>query len=66
MDSTVWNEFQFREDDIIIGTYAKSGTTWTQQIIPILDFRPRRGDMNGLGIGDYFSLVLQGLQASHP
>lgn len=32
-DSTVWNDFRFRDDDIIIGTYAKSGTTWTQQII---------------------------------
>lgn len=32
-DSTVWNDFRFRDDDIIIGTYAKSGTTWTQQIV---------------------------------
>jgi aryl sulfotransferase len=33
MDSTYWNDFKFRDDDIIISTYAKSGTTWTQQII---------------------------------
>jgi aryl sulfotransferase len=26
-DSTIWNEFQFRDDDIVIATYAKSGTT---------------------------------------
>ena len=26
-DSTIWNDFKFRDDDIIIGTYAKSGTT---------------------------------------
>ena len=32
-DSTIWNDFAFRDDDIIIGTYAKSGTTWMQQII---------------------------------
>jgi aryl sulfotransferase len=38
MDSTVWNDFAFRHDDIIIGTYAKSGTTWTQQIVSQLIF----------------------------
>lgn len=32
-DSTIWNDLQFRDDDIIIATYAKSGTTWMQQII---------------------------------
>ncbi len=38
MDSTIWNEFKFRDDDIIIGTYAKAGTTWMQQIIGQLIF----------------------------
>ncbi len=32
-DSTAWNDFKFRDDDIIVATYAKSGTTWTQQIV---------------------------------
>ena len=32
-DSTVWNDFPFRSDDIIIATYSKSGTTWMQQIV---------------------------------
>ena len=33
MDSTRWNDFRFRDDDIVIATWAKSGTTWMQQII---------------------------------
>ncbi len=39
MDSTLWNDFAFRDDDIIIGTYAKAGTTWTQQIVGQLIFQ---------------------------
>lgn len=37
-DSTIWNDFRFRDDDIVISTYAKSGTTWVQQIIGQLLF----------------------------
>ncbi|NNE21194.1 MAG: sulfotransferase domain-containing protein [Rhizobiales bacterium] len=40
-DSTIWNDFQFRDDDIVIATYAKSGTTWMQQIIGQLLFDGR-------------------------
>lgn len=48
MDSTVWNDFRFRDDDIVIATYAKSGTTWLQQIVAQLVFR---GDIRG-AVGD--------------
>ncbi len=37
-DSTLWNDFPFRDDDIIISTWAKSGTTWVQQILAQLIF----------------------------
>lgn len=42
-DSTVWNDFKFRDDDIIIATYAKSGTTWMQQIVAQLIFKGAKG-----------------------
>jgi len=37
-DSTAWNDLRFRDDDIVIATYGKSGTTWTQQIVGQLIF----------------------------
>ena len=37
-DSTIWNDFKFRDGDIVIATYAKSGTTWVQQIVSQLVF----------------------------
>ncbi len=39
-DSTIWNDFSFRDDDIIISTYAKSGTTWVQQMVGQMLFGP--------------------------
>lgn len=43
MDSTIWNNFEFRDGDIIIATWAKSGTTWTQQIVSQLIFNGVEG-----------------------
>lgn len=42
-DSTIWNEFLYRDDDIVISTYAKSGTTWMQQIVSQLLFQGEEG-----------------------
>lgn len=33
MDSRRWNDFRFRDGDIVIATWARSGTTWLQQIV---------------------------------
>ncbi len=43
IDSTVWDDIVFRDDDIVIATYAKSGTTWMQQIISQLIFQGQEG-----------------------
>lgn len=40
MDSTIWNDLHFRDDDIVIATYAKAGTTWMQQMIAQMLFGP--------------------------
>jgi aryl sulfotransferase len=48
MDSTLWDDFPFRDDDVVVGTYAKAGTTWTQQIVGQLI---HRGDP-GVAIGE--------------
>ena len=42
-NSTVWNSFKFRPDDIVVATYAKSGTTWMQQIVSQLIFKGAEG-----------------------
>lgn len=38
MDSTRWDDFAYRDGDIVIATWAKSGTTWVQQIVSQLLF----------------------------
>jgi len=49
LDSTYWNDFEFRDDDIVIATWAKAGTTWVQQIVAQLVFG---GDTEGMSIAD--------------
>ena len=39
MDSRRWDHYQPRRDDIVIATYPKCGTTWTQRIVSLLIFQ---------------------------
>jgi aryl sulfotransferase len=39
LDSTRWNGFPFRDDDIVVATWSKSGTTLVQQIVSQLVFK---------------------------
>lgn len=41
-DSRPWNDLSYRDGDIVIGSWSKAGTTWTQQIVAqlILDADP--------------------------
>src|ERR1043165_2880388 len=39
VDGARWAGFEPRDDDIIIATYRKSGTTWTQRIVDMLVFQ---------------------------
>src|ERR1043166_9691335 len=38
-DSTRWNAYEARDGDIVIATYRKCGTTWTQRIVDLLVFQ---------------------------
>src|SRR5438874_2514234 len=42
VDSLRWDGFEFRDDDIVISTPSKCGTTWMQMICALLIF----GDAN--------------------
>ncbi len=39
LDSTRWDGFVPRDDDVIISTSLKAGTTWTQRIVSLLVFQ---------------------------
>ena len=46
LDSTRWDAVTPRDDDIIVTTAYKAGTTWTQRILAALILGPARTDLN--------------------
>ena len=56
MDSTRWDGFKFRDDDIVIDTWAKSGTTWTQQIVSQLIFNGAE-DLPAMDLAPWLDLL---------
>ena len=57
MDSTRWNGFRFRDDDIIVATWSKTGTTLTQQIITQLVFEAP-ADVMGVAVSPWIEFRL--------
>jgi len=57
MDSRRWNGFPFRDGDIIVDTWAKSGTTWTQQILAQLIFGAPEEPWASLAASPWFDMV---------
>jgi aryl sulfotransferase len=69
MDSTRWNDFKFRDGDTVIATWAKSGTTWMQQIVSQLVFNGAEG-LAALDIAPWLDMrcmpldeIMEGLEA---
>jgi aryl sulfotransferase len=64
-DSRVWDEFDFRDDDVIIGTWGKSGTTWTQQILGQLIFAGQE-DLSVADMSPWLDFVVPPVEAGLP
>lgn len=65
MDSTVWDGFAFRDDDIFVASYAKAGTTWTQQIVGQLVF-DGQADISTADISPWVDLRVPPLEVKMP
>lgn len=66
-DSARLDNFQFRDNDIVIASYSKAGTTWTQHLVAQLIFQgdpgvfgPQRSiwpEFRGLSVDDWYALA---------
>ncbi|GAA1239806.1 sulfotransferase domain-containing protein [Pseudonocardia alaniniphila] len=62
-DSARWDGFAFRDDDIVISTPPKSGTTWLQMICALLVFGTPEFDGDLGEVSPWLDLVMQPREA---
>jgi aryl sulfotransferase len=48
LDSTVWNDLEYRDGDVVIASYGKAGSTWVQQIVAQLIFSGEDVDVGAI------------------
>ena len=60
LDSTRWDGFRVRDDDIFITTAYKAGTTWTQRILAALVFGPGPLDVPLIDISPWIDSRIMG------
>lgn len=65
-DSTKWNGFTFRDDDIVVATAYKSGTTWMQNIVSKLTYQCRDTPENINDLCPWFDLRVPPLEVQLP
>ena len=61
-DSTRWQGFQSRSDDILICTSYKAGTTWTQMICSLLIFRSAEFSQPLTAISPWLDLKIEPIE----
>ena len=59
MDSSRWDNFNVRDDDIFICTPAKAGTTWTQTICALLIFGWRDFDIKPADVSPWYDATFR-------
>lgn len=57
IDSTVWNDFEYRDNDIVIASWARAGTAWVQQIVKQLIFGVNP-DLHTSALSFFFELLM--------
>jgi aryl sulfotransferase len=60
LDSTRWDHFRVRDDDIVVTTAYKAGTTWTQRILAALILGPEAGAPDLMGISPWIDARFMG------